>query len=329
MLLSHRGRRKSLLRFLSAVALSIACQSVFAQVYPAHALRLVIPFPPAGGTDLVARSIAQALSQSMGQQVIPDNRAGAGGNIGASVAAKAAPDGYTLFLVTVSHAINATLYQKLDYDLMRDFVAVSQVAAVPLLIVVHPSVPARNTRELIALARAKPDQLVLPSSGSGTPTHLAMEIFKSRTGATFVHIPYKGANPALIDLVSGYGHVMFGNLAAVLSQVKADRIRAIAVTSKMRSASLPDVPTVSESGVPGFEVIQWYGVMSMRGTPSAIVDKLHTEIEKAIETPAVQNRLNQEGAMIVKRTQADFDAFIRSEIALWAKAIKASGAKVD
>jgi tripartite-type tricarboxylate transporter receptor subunit TctC len=328
-----RTRRKSRVTHVLRLALLVPMcgfyQLAGAQAYPSHAIRMVVPFPPAGGTDLVARSISQALSQSFGQQVIVDNRSGAGGTIGAAIAAKAAPDGYTLLLVTVAHAINASLYSNLSYDLTRDFVAISQVASVPLLIVVHPSLPVRSTKELIALARAKPDQLIVASSGSGTPTHLAAEIFRMRTGAGFVHVPYKGANPAITDLLAGYGHVMFANLAAVLSQVKANRLRALAVTSGQRSNALPETPTVSESAVPGFEVIQWYGIMSQRGTPSAVIDKLHLEIDKAAGTAQVRQRLNQEGAMVVKRTTAAFDAFIRSEIALWSKAVKASHAKVD
>lgn len=300
-----------------------------ANAYPTRPVRLIVPFPPGGGTDIVARTLAEKLSDYLRQQIVVDNRGGAGGNIGAELAARAAPDGYTLFMVSATQTVNMTLFKNVSYNIVRDFIAVSQAAAVPLLVVVHPSISAKSLKELIELARARPEPLLLPSAGPGTSTHLAMEMFRMTTGARFVHVPYKGSSPAVMDLVGGHGHVMFANLASVLPQVKTGRLRPLAVTSLTRSPQLPNVPTVDEAGLSGFEVVQWYGVLAPAGTPQDIVRRLHAEIFRALDTQQLRDRLDAEGAVVVKRGPEEFASFIKVEVAKWAKVVRASGARPD
>ena len=300
-----------------------------ADTYPSRAVRLIVPFPPGGGTDIVARSLSARLTESLGQQVVIDNRGGAGGNIGAELAAKAAPDGYTLFMASATQAINVTLYRDLTYDLAKDFAPVSLVATLPYTLVCHPALAATSIKALVQAAREKPGQLNYSSAGSGTGTHLAMEMFKTAAGVNFVHVPYKGSAPAVTDLLAGQVQLMFGNTASVLPQIKAGRLRALAVTGLTRSPLLPDVPTVAESVVPGFEVIQWYGVLAPARTPPRLIARLNGEIAGAIARPELKTRLHGEGAEATGNTPQQYAAFIRAEIAKWAKAVRESGARVD
>ena len=319
-----------LVRTLCAVLLCLAATLAFAQAYPNKPVRLVVPFPPGGTTDILARSVAQKLYEAWGQQVLIDNRPGAGGNIGTEIVAKAVPDGYTLLMGTVgTHAINSSLYSRLPFDPVKDFAPVTLVASVPNVLVVHPSLPAKSVKELIALIKAKPGELTFASSGNGTSIHLAGELFKSMTGTTMLHIPYKGSAPALTDLLGGQTNMMFDNLPSSIQHIKSGKLRALAVTSSHRSSALPDVPTVAESGVPGFEASSWFGVLAPAGTPREIVNKINADIVKALSAPEIRERLSGQGAEPVGNTPEQFAAYIKAESAKWAKVVKESGAKVD
>jgi tripartite-type tricarboxylate transporter receptor subunit TctC len=290
----------------------------------------VVPFPPGGTTDILARAVAQKLTEAMGQSVVLDNRPGAGGNIGADVVAKSAPDGYTLLMGTVgTHAINPSLYAKMPYDHVKDFVPVVLVAGVPNVLVVNPSLPVNSVADLIKLAKAKPGSINFASSGNGTSIHLSGELFKAMAGVDMTHVPYKGSAPALSDLISGQVQVMFDNLPSSLPQIKAGKLRAIAVTSLKRAPALPDVPTISESGLPGFEASSWFGVLAPAGTPPAVITRLNAEVDKWLQTPEAKEQLLAQGAQAAGDTPEQFAAFIRSETEKWAKVVKASGAKVD
>ena len=326
-------KHRQLLFTMSAGAL-LACASMNAgaqqdHAYPSRAIRLIVPFPPGGGTDIVARSLGTRMGESLGQQFVIDNRGGAGGNIGAELAAKAAPDGYTLFMASATQAINVTLYRDLTYDLAKDFVPISLVATLPYTLVCNPGLSVTSVKALVQLTKDKPGQLNYSSAGSGTGTHLAMEMFKTAAGINIVHIPYKGSAPAVTDLLGGQVQLMFGNTATVLPQIKAGRLRALAVTSLKRSPLLPEVATVAESVVPGFEVTQWYGVLAPARTPPRLIARLHAEIAKATEKPELKDRLHAEGAEATSNTPQQYTAFIRAEIAKWAKAVRESGARVD
>ena len=296
-----------------------------AQQYPARAVRLITPSSPGSGVDIVARVVAQKLSAGLGQQVIVDNRAGAGGNIGAELAAKAPPDGYTLFMGTPAHAINSSLYSGLNYDLVRDFAPVSIVSTGQYVVVTHPSVPARTIKELIALARSKPGALAYGSGGRGNSTHLTGELFNSMARTKMLHVPYKGSGPALIDLIGGQVHLVFSNLTAALPPVRNDRVRALGVTGAERSAQLPDVPTVIESGLPGFVVTNYFGMFAPAGTPQAIVARLNSEIARAMRTADVQATLSTEGAEPTSSSPEEFGALIKSEITRWAAVVRTAG----
>ena len=295
------------------------------QAYPSKPVRMIAASSPGSGVDIVARIVAQKLGDQIGQQVIVDNRAGAGGNLGAELAAKAAPDGYTLFMGTPAHAINTGLYRRLNYDLTRDFAPVSLVTRGQYVVVVHPSLPAKSIKELIALARAKPGQLNYASAGSGNATHLAGELFNSAAHIKLVHVAYKGSGPALIDLVGGQVQLMFSNLTAALPQVKTGRIRALAVTGERRASAAPELPTVIEAGVPGYVVISWFGVLVPAATPREIVTRLNAALAQAMRAPEVRERLAGEGAEPVAGTPEQFAAFIRTDIAQWTKVIRNSG----
>ncbi len=301
-----------------------------AQAYPNHSIRLVVPFAAGGTTDILARAVAQKLTETMGQPVVVDNRAGAGGNIGADIVAKSPPDGYTLVMGTVgTHAINPSLYAKMPYDHVKDFAPVILVAGVPNVLEVNPSVPVNTVADLIKLAKEKPGQINFASSGNGTSIHLSGELFKTMAGVDMTHIPYKGSAPALADLVGGQVQIMFDNLPSSLPQIKAGKLRAVAVTSLKRAPALPDVPTISESGLPGFEASSWFGVLAPAGTPAPIIAKLNGEINKWIQTPEAREKLLSQGAEAAGGTPEQFVAHIKSETDKWAKVVKASGAKVD
>jgi tripartite-type tricarboxylate transporter receptor subunit TctC len=304
--------------------------NVFAQAtYPAKTMRWIVGYTPGGTADMLARAVGQKLTETWGQQVVVENRPGAGTNIGTEVAAKAPPDGYTLFMPTVANTINPTLYPKLNFDILRDFVHVTNFAKVPGIVVVHPSVPAKNMKELIALAKARPNELRHGSTGIGSPHHLAGEIFKSMSGVKMVHVPYRGASPALVDVVAGHIEVYFGAMVSTLPHAKSGRVRALGVTTLKRVEAVPDIPTISEQGLKGFETGSWFGVSVPTGTSQEIVNRLHKETVRAIASPDIRDRMSAEGAEFIGDSPAQFTAFIKSEIEKWGKAVKASGAKPE
>jgi tripartite-type tricarboxylate transporter receptor subunit TctC len=301
----------------------------WAQQYPVRPIRLVVPFPPGGGTDTMARVVAPKLSEFLGQQVVSENRGGAGANIGAEVAAKSAPDGYTLMLATITNAIGASLYTKLNYDLVRDFATITQLATTPHILVVHPSVPVKSVKGFIALAKAKPGDLAYSSSGSGSAAHLAGELFNSLTGVKTTHIPYKGGGPSMIALVGGEVSLAFATMPSAIGYVRSGRLRGIAVTTDKRSPSTPELPTIAESGVAGYEAGSWYGLSAPAGTSKEIVSRLHAETIKVLALPDVKERLFNAGFEIVTSTPEQFAAFTRSEIQKWGKIVKSAGLKAD
>ncbi len=316
-------------RVLAAVAVLVMTGAA-AQEYPSRPIRFIVPFPPGGGNDTMARTIGNKLAAALGQQFVVDNRAGAGGVIGAEMAARAAPDGYTLFLGGVaSHGIVPNLQPRLGYDPVRDFAPVSLIASAPLILVVHPAVPAKSVKELVQLAKARPGQLNFASNGTGGSSHLAAELFEMMTGTDIVHVPYKGLSPALNDLLSGQVQLMFSSTVAMLPQVRAGRLRPLAMTSAKRSAAMPEVPTVAESGAPGYETVSWYGVLAPAGTARTVIDRLNHEIVKAVRLPDVRERLMGEGAEAVGGTPAEFAAHIKRELARWAQVIKQAKIKPD
>ena len=317
---------------LITVALALVAPVAFGQAasYPTRPIRLVVPFPPGGATDILARALAQRWSETLGQQVVVDNRPGAGGNIGSELVARAAPDGYTLLMGTVgTHAINASLYAKMPYDHVKDFAPVVLVAGVPNVMVVNPAVPAHTVQEFIAYAKANPGKVNFASSGNGTSIHLSGELFKVMTGVQMTHVPYKGSAPALQDLLGGQVQVMFDNLPPSLPHIKAGKLRAVAVTSARRAPALPDVPTIAESGLPGFEASSWFGVLAPAGTPAPIVTRLNAEANNWLGTPDAKEKMLALGANAIGGSPEDFAAHIRAETAKWAKVVKESGAKAE
>jgi tripartite-type tricarboxylate transporter receptor subunit TctC len=314
----------------TAMLTACAASGALAQAYPSKPIRMVVPFAPGGNVDINARAVAPALSQVLGQQVIVDNRAGAGGTIGADVVAKSAPDGYTLLMASSSVMTNSpALYPKLPYDIVRDFAPVGRVAVVPLVIIVHPSLPARNTKELIAVAKAQGGKLVFANAGVGTTNHLIAELFMIRTGTRMTLIPYKGSAPALIDLVAGhvYGHV--DQISSALPYIKAERIRAIAVTTAKRAVALPEVPTLAESGVPGFDASTVTGVLAPAATPREVLTRLNSALVKILATAAVKERFVAVGAEVQPSSAEELAAYIREDLAQWVKVVKQAGIKVE
>lgn len=305
-------------------------ESARGQAYPVKPVRMIVPFPAGGATDIVGRLVAQKLSEAWGHQVIVDNRGGAGGTIGSELAAKSPPDGYTILVGTSStHAVAPSLYSKLGYDPVRDFAPVTLIANATILLAVHPSVPAKNVRELIALAKRQPNALSFASSGNGGISHLVGEHFKSLAGIEMLHVPYKGDTPALVDLASGQVHLMFGTALSFLPYVKSRRLNALAVTNPKRSPIVPDVPTVAESGLPGFDALQWFGVLAPAGTPRELVTRLNGDIVKTLRLPDVRERMAALGAEVVGSTADQFASFQKADAAKWAKVVKASGAKIE
>ncbi len=293
-------------------------------------MRLIVPFPAGGGSDVIGRIIAQKLTERFGQQVIVDNRAGAGGSIGTEAAVKAAPDGYTMVLASTSEiAINPSLYSKLTYDTLKDLAPVAMVASTPMVVIVHPSMPLKTVNDLVALAKAKPGEINVASAGTGTITHLSGELFRSIGNVTWTHVPYKGAPPALTDLASGQVQVMFSSLPAAMAFIRAKRVRPIAVSTRSRATSLPDMPTVMESGVAGYDVEYWYGIFVPAATSKDILARLADEIAQALKQQDVANNLTNQGATPGSLTQGQFSDFVTAEVAKWGKVVKASGARAD
>jgi tripartite-type tricarboxylate transporter receptor subunit TctC len=303
---------------------------VAAQTFPTKPVRWVIPFPPGGGTDTISRTLAQKLTEAWGQQVIADNRPGSGGTIGMAIAAKLPPDGYNLVLGQLANvAIAPALYPKLQYDPAKDFTPISLALKSPLILVVHPSVPAKNVKELIALARAKPESITFGSPGNGTTGHLGTELIRSTGKVRMTHIPYKGAVPAFTGLLGGEIAVYMSSIQPAIPMMKAGRVRALGVTGAERIRSLPEVPTIAESGLPGYEVTNWYGVMAPAGLPKDLLGRIHADVAKALKQPDVQQRFEAEGGDPSPNTPDQFAAFITAEIAKWSKVVKESGAKVE
>jgi len=318
--------------FLIPIAAGVvACAgAVHAQSYPSKSIRYVVPYAPGGSTDIVARVLALKLSEAMGQQVVVDNRPGAGGAIGADIVAKSPPDGYTMVTaVTSIMAINQFLYRKLPYDPEKDFAPVTQVGSLPLILVIHPSLPAKNVREFIAIAKAKPGQLNYGSSGVGTATHMTTELFKAMAGVDLVHIPYKGSGQVMGDVIGGQLALIFDQIVSSLPHVQGGKLRMLAITSAKRFPSLPDLPTIAESGVPGYESISWAGVAVPAGTPKEIVARLHAEIVKVLAMPDIRERFLRDGIETIGSTPEQFSEHIRRERIKWAKVVKDSGAKAD
>lgn len=319
-------------RVVAITALSLgAIGVVYPQEYPNRPLRDIVPFPPGGAVDTVTRIVTAKLSEVLGQSIVVENRAGgAGGTVGADMAAKSSGDGYTLLTCQIaSHAINPALYQKLPYDHLKDFVPISRLGTTPNVLSVHLSVPVKSVSEFIAFAKTSPGKINYASPGVDTPPHLTIELFKMTTGIDLVNVPYKGGAPALIDLLGGHIVVMFANLPEHLPSVKAGKLRALGVSSAMRSPQLPDVPTVAESGVPGFEVTVWYGLCAPAGVPKGIVAKRNAAVVKTLNLPEVKERLAQNSIEATPSTSEEFAAFIKSETAKWAKVVKVAGVKVE
>jgi tripartite-type tricarboxylate transporter receptor subunit TctC len=310
---------------LACLPLSLLAQGA----YPNKPIRMIVPYPPGGPTDVLGRIVAQKLSESLGQQVLIENRPGASGMIGAEMVAKAAPDGYTLLTNASIHIINPSLYPKMNFDALRDFVPVSLIAQVPLILVVNPGLPAKSVQELIALGKAQPDRLNFGSSGNAAAPHLAGESFKIATGVQMQHVPYKGSAPALTDLIGGQVQLIFDSMPSAMPHVKSGKIRALAVTTARRSPTVPDLPTIAESGVPGFDISTWYGVWAPAGTPRDIVNRISSEVAKALQQPAVRERLVALGAEPAGDTPEEFAAYCQSELAKWSKIVRESGAKAD
>lgn len=301
----------------------------WAQSYPVRPVRMVVPFAPGGGTDIVARTVAQKLTEAFGQPVVVDNRAGANGIIGTDLAAKSKPDGYTLLITIASHAINPTLYSKLPYDTLADLAPISLLAQYPFVITVHPSIPVKTVQEFIAFAKARPKQLSYASSGNGSGPHLGMELFRTMAGIEMVHVPYKGAGAAMIDLVSGQVSVFLNNFLAGMPMIKAGKLRALAVTSLQRSNVMPALPTVAEAGLPGYSVTGWYGMFVPAATPLPVVNTLHDGVVKALKVKDVSDRLSGEAAEPVGSTPQQFATHLKSEIEKWASVIKKAGVRAE
>jgi len=318
---------------LRAVLLALAGSAVAlgasAQTYPSRPVRFIVPFPPGGGNDIVGRIVALRLSEALGQPVVVDNRGGAGGTIGTDIVAKSPPDGHTLLINNISLAVNATLFEKLPYDTLRELAPVTLVGRQPNLLVVNPSVPAQSVRELLALAKAKPGQINYGSGGVGTASHLATELMKLTAQIELVHVPYKGLGPALTDLIGGQVQLIISTMASASPQVKAGKLRALAVTTARRSSFFPEVPTMDEAGVRGYEFDTWYGLLVPAGTPRPIVQRLNQETARVLNSAAVKEQFTPQGLEAAPGSPEQFGAYLKAEVDKWRKVVKASGAKPE
>ncbi|MDZ7866809.1 tripartite tricarboxylate transporter substrate binding protein [Acidovorax sp.] len=324
--------RRTLLAALAtaAVGAAIPAGALAQAAYPSKPVTIVVPFAAGGTTDILARIIGQALTSELGQPVVVDNRAGAGGNIGGALAAKAPADGYTLFMGTVgTHAINASLYKKMPFDPVKDFAPLTRVANVPNLLVANPAQPYKSVKELIAYAKANPGKLNFGSSGNGSSIHLSGELFKSLAKVDMVHVPYKGSAPAVTDLLGNQIGIMFDNMPSAIQHVRSGKLVPIAVTTAKRSPELPNVPTIAEAGVPGYEATSWFGMFAPAGTPAPVLAKLNTALVKVLNQAEVKKRINDQGAETVSETPEQFAAFIKTESVKWGKVVQESGASLD
>jgi len=312
-----------------AVACVAASGLAMAQDYPNKPVKLVVPYPPGGPTDIVARVVAQKLQEQMGQPFVIDNKPGAGANTGAEAVARSTPDGYTLLVATTAHAINPSLFSKLSYQLLKDLAPVSQLTSGPLVIVANPALPAQNIQELIALAKGKSGGLNFGSSGNGQSTHLSAELFSAMAGIKMSHVPYKGSAPALTDVMAGQTDLMFDTMLSAMPHVKAGKLKAVAITSSQRSPVAPHLPTVAESGLPGYEAIAWNGLLAPAGTPKEVVARLNAELKKVLENPDVRQRFEAQGFAASWNSPATFGSFLQAEVDKWAKVVQVSGAKID
>ena len=312
-----------------AAALAIASDAYAQQQYPAKPVRVIIPFPPAGPTDIFGRMTADILSKTYGQQFVPDNRAGAGGNIGTEQCAKSPPDGYTICIVTVSLSIAPALFPKLGYDPIKDFTDVTLIAKVPSVLTVHPAFPAKTVKDIISLAKARPGQLSYASTGNGTSPQMLMELFKSMTGTNIVHIPYRGQAPAVVDQISGQVQLAFNTAIGVMPLVQAGKLRAVAISTRERFPALPELPTVDEAGVKGFDGASWHGLVMPAGVPQEVVDRIYLPVVAALKSTAMKDHLLKNGALAGGSTPAEFSAFIKSETAKWTKVAQFAKIKVD
>ena len=330
---SHATRRFALGSIASAVVLGaglLGGTSALAQAYPTKPVTIIVPFAAGGTTDILARIIGQALTAELGQSVVVDNRAGAGGNIGGQAAAKAAPDGHTLFMGTVgTHAINASLYKKMPFDPVKDFAPLTRVANVPNLLVANPAQPYKSVKDLIAYAKANPGKVNFGSSGNGSSIHLSGELFKSLAKVDMQHVPYKGSAPAVTDLLGNQIGIMFDNMPSAIQHVRSGKLAPLAVTTAKRSPELPNVPTIAEAGVPGYEATSWFGMFAPAGTPAPVLAKLNAAIVKLLAQPDVKKKINEQGAEVYSETPEQFAAFIQAESVKWGKVVKESGASLD
>ena len=315
---------------VSVLLSALPCAGAEAQAYPGRPIRIVVPFPPGGTSDILARSIGQKLTEEWGQQVIADNRPGASGNIAAEFVARSKGDGYTLFINTVgTHAINPAVFGKLGFDPIKDFTPITNLVNLPTLLLAHPSVPAKTVKELIALAKKRPGELTYSSAGSGSQPHLTAEMFKTMAGVDLLHVPYKGATPQVLDLIGGHVALSFVTAPSGVPPVKAGQLRALGVTSATRIPALPDVPPISEAGVPGYIAVGWNGMLAPAGLPASVLEKLHATVVRIVQTPEMRQRLIDLGAEPSTSTPEEFAALMKSELVKWAKVVRESGAKLE
>jgi tripartite-type tricarboxylate transporter receptor subunit TctC len=319
---------KALLVLFAATA-TVLTTPAAAQQYPVKTVRFIIPFPPGGPTDIMGRMATDILSRTTGQQFVPDNRGGAGGNLGAELCAKAPADGYTLCMITAAQGVSPAIYRKMNYDVVRDLAPITLMASLPSLLTVHPNLPVKTVKELLVLARARPDGMSYASTGNGSSPHMLMEMFKFMTGVKMVHVPYKGQAPAVVDQMSGQVQLAFNTAITVLPQIEAKRLRAIAISTLQRFPPMPDLPTVDEAGVKGFDGGSWQGVGAPAGTPAEIIRRVNTLLVTELKTPAMREQMIKRGALVSANSPEEFSTFIRAEIAKWTKIAKAGNISID